>query len=160
MKYFLGFVMSVLFAVSAEAAVTVIPAAGLSTTFSWSSGIGMADDSFSVAVAGPSSIAVTLTDGYVPGDEFALKLDGNLITWDSAGYVGGYFQGVANSVALSTGTHQFDIFLTALAPGYTAGGAYASFGAVTAVPEAETYAMLLAGFSLLGALSRRKKNQV
>lgn len=159
MKYFLGFVMSVLFAVSAEAAVTVIPATGLSTTFSWSSGIGMANDSFSIAVAGPSSIGVTLTDCCVPGDEFALKLDGNVITWDSAGYVGGYFTGIANNVSLAAGSHTFDIFLTALAPGYTAGGAYANFGAVTAVPEAETYAMLVAGFSLLGVLSRRKKKQ-
>lgn len=152
------FVVAFFTAHSANASVvTIDPAAGLNFDFSWYNGIGIADDSFSITVGGPSTLNVTLRDDYVPGDEFALKLDGNVVSWNSVSNIGGYFNGFANNVFLSAGTHQFDIFLTALAPGYTSGGAHATFSAaVSAVPEPESYAMMLAGLGLLGFLSRRK----
>lgn len=144
-------------AVNAYAGVITVPATGLSTQFNWNAGIGPALDSFSLTVAGPSKVSVTLTDMFIAGDEFALSLDGNAITWNTSGYVGNYFQGVASNVLLSAGTHSFGITLTKTAPGYTAGTALATFGAVTAVPEPATYGMLIAGLGMLAYAARRKK---
>ena len=54
---------------------------------------------------------------------------------------------------LSAGKHTFTIELTALAPGWTNGGAAATFSALTpAVPEPEPYAMVLAGLGVAGAI--------
>ncbi len=144
-----------LLAAGAQASTTAVPVTGGSYSFGWSSGLNFADDNFTITTGSPAGISVTINDCCVPGDEFALYVDGVVSPWTTSGYVGSYYQGVASFIPLGAGTHTFDIMLTGLAPGWTSGGAYISFA--PAVPEPETYAMMLAGLGLLGAMKRRAK---
>lgn len=146
-------------ALPTQAAVyTVNPTTGLSQQFSWDKGLGDANDSFEVTTAGASTINVKLDDCCVPGDEFALKLDGSVLSWTTAGYVSGLYEGVADNVLLSAGKHTFTIEVTALAPGWTAGTARATFSGLTpAVPEPESYAMVLAGLSVAGLMIKLRR---
>jgi len=141
----------------ARADVQTVDTSGGSYDYSWSSGLGFANTSFSLTAASPSKVSVSLTDCCVPGDEFALWLDGVKQSWSSSGYSGSYYTGTLSDLVLGAGSHTFTIELTALAPGYTSGGATATFSALAPVPEPETYAMLLAGLGLMGAVARRRK---
>jgi hypothetical protein len=145
--------------VSAHAANIVIdPVTGTSDYFEWSNGVGAADTTFSITLGQASSFNVQVDDRFIPGDEFALRLDGALMPWSSSGYVGSYFQGIVNGVALTAGSHVFSFDVTVAAPGYLAGAGFASFSPVSAVPEPETAALLLAGLGVIGALQRRRQS--
>lgn len=146
-------------AFSAHAANYTIPESGLAQEFNWSYGIGAADDTFSITVASPFQVNVVLTDEFLAGDTFKLKLDGNWVPFTSTTLVGNYnFQGTANGVYLGAGAHTFEIFLTGLSAGYGDGSGRAEFSALTPVPEPATYGMLLAGLGLLGYGLRLRKS--
>lgn len=155
-KLFAGIALAGLATLNAQAQV-VVPQEGFTSLFTWDSGVGPAITTFSLDVTGPSAISVTLRDDFIPGDEFALLLDGKTIDWTTAGNVGSYFQGVASGVFLGTGSHLFEIAITKGAEGYTTGGAWATFSAVSAVPEPATYGMLGAGLAVVGFMARRRK---
>ena len=146
-------------ALPTQAAVyTVDPSAGLHQWFSWDKGLGEVNDSFEVTAAGASTINVMLDDCCVPGDEFALKLDGSVVSWTTSGYVSGLYEGVANQVLLSAGKHTFTIDVTALAPDWKSGRAAATFSGLTpAVPEPESYALMLAGLGVAGLMLKRRR---
>ncbi|MYM67378.1 PEP-CTERM sorting domain-containing protein [Pseudoduganella sp. FT55W] len=153
-----GLALAALAALSAQAADYDIPDSGLTQEFNWSNGIGAADDTFSITVAAPSQIHVVLTDEFLAGDTFKLKLDGNWVPFTSTTFVGSSnFQGTASGVYLGVGAHTFEIFLTGLSPGYGDGSGIAAFSALEAVPEPATYGMLLAGLGLLGYAARSKQ---
>lgn len=155
-KLVAGIALAGLSVLNAQAQVAV-PHEGLTSSFEWHSGVGPADTSFSLTVDGPSAISVTLRDDFIPGDEFALLLDGNTVDWSTAGNVGGYFEGVAKGLYLTAGSHLFEIAVTTAAPGFTDGAAWATFSAVSAVPEPATYGMLAAGLAVVGFMGRRRK---
>ncbi len=144
---------------SAFADVTNVAPSGGSYYFSWSSGLGFANDTFQIAAPGASTVNLKVDDCCVPGDTFAYWLDGIKQTWSSEGFSSSLYTASANNVFLSAGSHEFKIEVTGLAPGYTSGGASINFSPLTPVPEPETYAMLLAGLGLIGGIARRRKQK-
>jgi hypothetical protein len=132
-----------------------VPATGGTYLFKWSNGLNWADDNFTMTVGQTTAITVGTLDLFIPGDEFALFVDSSLLPWTKIEHINGFFHGVASNISLNQGTHDFDILLTGLAPGYTKGTAQITFA--PAVPEPETYAMMLAGLGMVGAIARRRK---
>lgn len=133
---------------------TVDPSVGLSSTFHWSNGIGVANDSYLLTVTGSSRVSVILGDCCLPGDEFVLKLDNAAVNWSIKSYVMGNFIGYADDIYLSAGAHRFDIYLISNAPGFSSGGGTATFSPAIAVPELGAYVLLLAGLLLVACWYR------
>ncbi len=162
MKYPSQFLLSAavaLTSLAAQANITVNPNTGLTDEmFNWYSGVGPSEAAFDITVGVDSLINVSARDDFVAGDEFKLKLDGLDVSWTTAGYVGGYFQGIANGVFLSAGTHTFTIDVTAMPPDFTGGAAYASFSSVTpAVPEPATFLTTLMGLGIMGLIAKHRR---
>ena len=156
-------------AAPASAAVVINPATGASGSFSWDGGLGSIDEidgaaesTFSVLAGAGDKISVTLNDCCVVGDEFELILNGFAVTPTSVTTPGGLFSYTFTDVALAGGVNIFGINLTALAPGFTSGGASYSFSALTAggIPEPTTWAMMILGLGGVGASMRRRKQAV
>lgn len=84
-------------------------------------------------------------------------VDGVATAWDTAGYVGQYFNGV-KTVAFSAGSHTISLFLTALAPGFIGGGAFAQITPPAAVPLPAGLPLLGAGLAGLAALRRKRRS--
>jgi PEP-CTERM motif len=85
--------------------------------------------------------------------------DGDLATFDGAVLSTQVFNPLTANVALNyTGTAggNYYLFVTGATSG-SLGGAYNGAISVTAVPEPETYAMMLAGLAALGFLARRRQ---
>ena len=97
----------------------------------------------------------TSNDGRFGQENFAgtlfsnnhLSIDGNAIVQPASGIILSHYE----ADLTSSGTQLINGFWTIGAPGVWS---------ATAVPEPETYAMLLAGLGLVGFMSRRRKNSV
>ncbi len=83
---------------------------------------------------------------------FEAWLDGNMLTSTTLSYTTTLS---IEDLPLAAGSHTLEIKGFASAGGASYGG---NIG-VTAVPEPETYAMLLAGLGLMGAIARRRNNK-
>lgn len=119
----------------------------------------MTDWSMTVATDSVLSM-VSATDDFMIGDEFALIFDGSVIAWDAITSPGGFFSGAMTDLFLSAGLHTFSLSLTALAPGFTSGGASMTFGTASAsavVPLPAALPLGLAGLGMLGFVGWRRR---
>ncbi len=152
------------FAGATQAASISIPASG---TGFWTytgpgtlvdlSGSGDFSDSFTLA--SPTIVKIVADDCCVTGDQFGLILDSSSTAWSYTDFTSsisgpGLFHGEFTGL-LAAGTHSFSLEVTADCCG--SGGMDWN---VSAVPEPETYAMLLAGLGILGFAARRKQQKV
>lgn len=159
------FVLCLLNLNAAEAAIIIDPLAGLTSNFSWDDGLGQIDGingtaeiEWSITAATDSTLTTTAFDAFVVGDEFGLIFDGASIAWTSTFIDGsGYFHGIFDNLFLSAGVHTLSLEVTALAPGFTSGGAVAEFSPLTnvTVPAPTTFWLLIVG--LIGFTTMRKK---
>jgi hypothetical protein len=151
----------------ASATVVIDPDTGWSGDFGWDDGLGQIDriggdyseTDWSLTLSADSYLTFgTAYDDYVPGDEFALYMDGAEVAWTNT-YIdgGGYFHGEITDLLLGVGTHILTIYTTALAPGWLDGAAHAEFSSVEAVPEPSTMLLLGAGLVGLGILKKKRQ---
>ena len=114
------------------------------------------DWSITLATASTLDLA-TAWDGFVPGDVFGLKVDGQSTNWTSTYFDGsGYFHGISEDLLLTAGSHSITLDVLS---GLAGGGAWASFSGTTpAVPEPSTF--ILFGVGLAGAAFMRRRNKV
>jgi hypothetical protein len=148
--------------------VPIDPDTGWSGYFAWDDGLGQIDDislvegaydwvetewSIALAEAGYLTL-VTAYDGYMPGDEFALYVDGGHVPWTLEYHdVDGFYHGEHDHLSLSAGSHSITFYVTAVAPGTGGMGAgMAEFS--PAVPEPVTVALL--GIGALVLVRRRR----
>ncbi|MEJ2455185.1 MAG: PEP-CTERM sorting domain-containing protein [Candidatus Thiodiazotropha sp.] len=126
---------------------------GISTGPDWTTDYG---NDWSITAATDSTMDfVTAWDGFIPGDVFSLIVDGASVAWTSS-YVdtSGYFHGVYDDLFLSAGTHTMSFVVDS---GLDSGGAYSTFGPLTAASVAEPGTIALLGLGLVGmGLSRKK----
>jgi len=158
--------------VMAGSSVVIDPMVGWSGYFAWND-LGPMDDiseieytydgletqwSITMPTAGQLTL-VTAYDSYVPGDEFALNVDGGLVSWTSEYYDGGgYYHGVYDNLTLSAGTHLIYMDVVAMAPGYSGGAGLAVFSPMNMNPVPAPGAILLGsiGVGIVGWLRRRR----
>jgi hypothetical protein len=158
--------------VTAVPSVVINPMTGWTGYFAWQ-GLGPMDDistvefsydwvetEWSITMPSDGSISfVTAYDGYVPGDEFALNVDGATVAWSNVyNDLGGYYHGEKTDLFLSAGTHSIYMNVTALAPNEPSGAAHAIFSEANFSVVPAPGAMLLGsiGIGLVGWMRRRR----
>jgi len=110
--------------------------------------------------AGGGIFTIRADDCCIAGDAFGLILDGSSTAWTTMDTTGsvfgpGLFHGEWTGF-IGAGIHDFSLEVTTDCCG--SGGM--EWAISTAVPEPETYAMLLAGLGLLGFVARRRKQKL
>ncbi|MEZ5755626.1 MAG: VPLPA-CTERM sorting domain-containing protein [Paracoccaceae bacterium] len=150
---------------SPAAAAVVVPDSGTTDyEFYWRGGLGpidgingVEDPVWSLTLASASTVSFTATDGFILGDAFELLVGGAYVPWTTIGTtIDDYFEATYLS-SLAAGTYLFSLRLSVLAPGYTRGGAFASFTVTpTVVPLPAAGLLLLGALGSLVALRRRK----
>ena len=132
------------------------------TVFNVSPGVTF-DDTINFSIAGPSTLtgtAASLTLSF--GTLSLLDIAGlEVNVWNNSHPYGstnfGSFAGGTGSYTFNLPTAgNYHVDITGTATG-AFGGTYAVGLQVAAVPEPETYAMLLAGLGVMGAIARRRK---
>lgn len=157
-------ILAAFIAAPASAAVVVPDTGTTDYRFQWDGGLGPIDSiqggngafEWSLTLTTESDVTFSATDNFVVGDEFALVLDGAETPWTSTGLAGDYFTG-SYSATLDPGTYVFTLDVTALAPGFTSGGADASFTVTpTVIPLPATMPLLIGALGMAGYVARRK----
>ncbi|UCE98834.1 MAG: PEP-CTERM sorting domain-containing protein [Planctomycetota bacterium] len=168
----LGMVLAISGTEQAAASVTIDPDSGWSGYFWWWDGLGQIDDigtsssgetkwSITLPIAGWMTLA-TAYDLAIPGDEFALYVDGGLIPWTTEYNDGsGFYHGEYDDLFLSAGTHSITLYTTELAlqstgEPYMQGGARAEFSSVQPIPAPGAILLGGIGVGLVGWLRRRR----
>ena len=128
---------------------------------------GGISQSFNAATGGIYSFSVDVASQYLyannaSGGRFSILVDGsNLASWNSGyGDPGDILRSsLSGSEMLSAGSHTFSVLIERPyqnGSGVTPLQFLDNVSVTSAVPEPETYAMMLAGFALLGGMARRK----
>ncbi len=118
------------------------------------------DPIWEISVARSSLVDIAATDGFEPGDEFELVLDGSVLAWTSTFIDGsGYFHGEYAGLFLAMGTHTFSLNMTALASGFEAGGAWMNFGPVSPVPIPAALPLFGSALGVLGWFGWRRNRR-
>ena len=129
----------------------------VSGSFSDTYNFSLSEDSFAGVSA--TSVALKFT-GFDVGaiTSFAAMLDGNALTSTTSSFAGVGFTGLVSLLAggktLASGSHA--LVVSGFAPD---GASYGGNVTISPVPEPETYAMLLAGLGLIGAIARRRNGK-
>ena len=170
-KLLLGVVLAIaggLTSAANAANVVINPTTGLDSRaidqeFIWSDGLGpidsialVFDPYWELTVPTASHLGVLALDGFSSGDAFELVVNGTVKPWTSSFFDGsGFFHGEYSDLTVSAGTTLFTLNVTALAPGFTEGGAWLNFSPatpITSVPDTTTslplFALGLAGVAL------------
>lgn len=107
---------------------------------------------------GKSALTINFApNSFAAGEKFIFGVDTDLFSCiDCNGIDGHGFIGATVSAHFSDGATRFGTYVLTNEAGF---GSKVSITAVTPVPEPETYAMMLAGLGLIGAIARRRKQR-
>jgi len=107
---------------------------------------------------GLSALTIFFTaNSFASGEKFIFGVDTDFFSCiDCTGINGNGFVGATVSAHFSNGETRYGTYTLTNEAGF---GSQVSITSVTAVPEPETYAMMLAGLGLMGAIARRRKQK-
>ncbi len=96
-------------------------------------------------------------NSFAAGEKFIFGVDTDFFSCiDCVGINGNGFVGATVSALFSNGETRYGTYTLTNEAGF---GSKVAITSVTAVPEPETYAMMLAGLGLIGAIARRRKQK-
>lgn len=105
----------------------------------------------------PSLTISFAPNSFASGEKFIFGVDTDLFSCiDCVGINGNGFVGATVSAIFSNGQTRYGTYVLSNEAGF---GSKVGITSVTAVPEPETYAMMLAGLGLIGAIARRRQRK-